>query len=280
MDIRDTRKCNRLNLGALARYLEVPADTLNGYYDELLQDRAFLAALNQRIAAVRRTHGFTKAIFQRPRLPSLDWFAFARVLLYGLVRHYRPRWVLETGVYYGGNTAFLLQALARNDFGQLVSIDWPDTQIRQQTTHPRHPFVADSELYTDALAPGFLVPEPLRARWRLLLGDSLTILPTLTETFDLYIHDSDHSLAFVRSELAAVWPKLSPPALLVVDDIDWSNAFFEFCVRRRLHPLLLTDNGKDDLRVRTGPIARQHPRHQVAEITGYDPDQEPDGRPG
>ena len=28
MDIRDTRKCNRLNLGALARYLEVPADTL------------------------------------------------------------------------------------------------------------------------------------------------------------------------------------------------------------------------------------------------------------
>ena len=44
--------------------------------------------------------------------------------------------------------------------------------------------------------------------------------------------------------------------------------------------MCIRDSGKDDLRVRTGLIARQHPRHQVAEITGYDPDQEPDGRPG
>jgi len=34
------------------------------------------------------------------------------------------------------------------------------------------------------------------------------------------------------------------------------NAFFAFCVKQRLYPLPVTDNGKDDLRVRTGIATR------------------------
>jgi hypothetical protein len=45
------------------------------------------------------------------QIDSVDWFAFERTLLYVLVRHLRPSSSLETGVFYGGDTAFLLAAL-------------------------------------------------------------------------------------------------------------------------------------------------------------------------
>jgi len=84
------------------------------------------------------------------------------------------------------------------------------------------------------------------------------VIPGLQETFDFYIHDSDHSMPFLSKELAAAWEKLSDRALVLVDDIDWSNAFFAFCVKHRLFPLLMTNNGKDNLRVLTGIALRGH----------------------
>lgn len=262
MDIRDTRKCNLFNLASLARYLGIPAQGLVRYYDELRRDRAFLKAVNQRIAHVRRRWRFKKGIFRRGRISSIDWFAFERVLIYVLIRHFKPRHVLETGVYYGGNSAFALLALKHNKRGRMVSIDYPDYQIRRSGgAAARHVLVGDSELYDPALGPGFMVPPSLHRQWELIEGDSLKIIPGLRQEFDFYIHDSDHSMAFLSRELAAAWDKLSGRAVILVDDIDWSNAFYAFCVKHRLYPLLLTDNGKDDLRVRTGIAVRRHPRN-------------------
>lgn len=170
--------------------------------------------------------------------------------------------VLETGVYYGGNSAFALLALARNKTGKIVSVDYPDSEIyREGADGSRHSLVGDSELYDPTLRPGFMVPLSLHAHWELIEGDSLKVIPGLKETFDFYIHDSDHSINFLSRELAAAWEKLSDRALILVDDIDWSNAFFAFCVKRRLIPFLMTDNGKDDLRVRTGIAMRGHARN-------------------
>jgi hypothetical protein len=106
-----------------------------------------------------------------------------------------------------------------------------------------------------------MVPTELYGRWDLRLGDSLKIIPQLREAVDFYLHDSDHSMKFLSQEIAVAWPKLSERAIILVDDIDWSNAFYALCVQQRLHPLLLTDNGKDDLRVRTGVAMRNHPRN-------------------
>jgi predicted O-methyltransferase YrrM len=58
-----------------------------------------------------------------PTIDSIDWFAFERILIYVLIRFLKPNRVLEMGVYYGGNTAFELNSLARNQGGKLVSID-------------------------------------------------------------------------------------------------------------------------------------------------------------
>ena len=262
MDIRDTRKCNLFNLAALARYMGIAPEELIGYYDELLSDQEFLKSINDRISEIKDKWGFKKGIFAKETIPSIDWFAFERVLIYVLIRHLKPRVVLETGVYYGGNSAFALLALARNKTGNMVSVDYPDSEIRRDGADAsRHSLVGDSELYDPTLRPGFMVPLSLYAHWELIEGDSLKVIPSLKQTFDFYIHDSDHSMNFLSQELAAAWERLSDRALILVDDIDWSNAFFAFCVKRRLFPFLMTDNGKDDLRVRTGIAMRGHVRN-------------------
>lgn len=260
MDIVDTRKCNFFNLEMLARYLSVPVEVLTGYYEELLGDRHFLETVNMQIKEIRDKWGFKKGIFAMPTIPSVDWFAFERVLIYVLIRYLKPNRVLETGVYYGGNSAFALLALSRNgDGGRMISIDYPDSEIRMKgAREPRHSLVGDSELYDPTLRPGFMVPHFLHEYWSLIEGDSLTVIPQLQETFDLYIHDSDHSMPFLLNELSVAWEKLTNTAVILVDDIDWSNAFFAFCVKYRLFPLLMTDNGKDNLRVRTGIAMLTH----------------------
>jgi len=275
MDISETRRCNLWNLNKLADYLSVERDVLKAYYDEILQDQVFLAELNARVRFVRQEHGFTLGIFAREQIDSVDWFAFERILLYVLVRYLRPSSSLETGVFYGGNTAFLLAALKQNGHGKLVSVDLPDSVIRQAGTsddYPRHPLVGDSEFYDQPLQPGFIVPVRLKDRWELVEGDSLVEIPRRSEMFDLYIHDSDHSMAFLRAELALAHERLRSDATIVVDDIDWSNGFFEFCVERRLKPVLFTDNGKDDLRVRIGIAKLDHGDNSVPAFTGLSPD--------
>ena len=271
MDILDTRKCNLWNIERLGEFLETDQAILKGYYQEILDDAEFLADINQRLQTVKRDYGFTKGIFQRDHVDSADWFAFERILIYVLLRHLKPANCLETGVYYGGNTAFLLAALHRNRHGQLVSIDLPDSVIRRddkRLKHPRHPLVGETEFYNSRLRPGFIIPEWLKGRWEFVEGDSLAEIPKRTEAFEFYIHDSDHSMRFLRAELAATLPLLTASAVVVVDDIDWSNAFFAFCVEKHLSPMLFSDNGKDNLRVRTGIAKLDHPRNSIAAITG------------
>lgn len=271
MDILDTRKCNLWNLERLAAFLETDPAILKAYYREILDDEEFLSGINQRLRLVRSTYGFTKGIFHRDGVDCADWFAFERILLYVLLRYLRPEHCIETGVYYGGNTAFLLAALHRNRCGRLLSIDLPDAAIRASTApngQARHPHVGESELYDPQLRPGFIVPDRLKDRWDFIEGDSLIEIPRRSERFDFYMHDSDHSMNFLGAEIAAVLPRLTPSAVAVIDDIDWSNGFFAFCVAQRLSPALFTDNGKDNLRVRTGVVKLDHPRNAIAAITG------------
>lgn len=274
MDIQDTRKCNLWNLEKVAAFLEADPKAISAYYQEILDDERFLNGINDRLKTVRRDHGFTKGIFRRDSVDSADWFAFERILIYVMVRHLRPAQCLETGVYYGGNTAFLLAALHRNGGGHLVSIDLPDSAISRDgetTSHARHPLVGDSEFYEPTMKPGFIIPAYLTDYWEFVEGDSLAEIPKRKETFDFYLHDSDHSHDFLTAELAAALPRMSLSAAIIVDDIDWSNAFFSFCVAHQLSPLLLTDNGKDNLRVRTGMVKLGHPRNSISAITGRKP---------
>ncbi len=271
MQIHETRLCNRYNLATLASYYEVSPDTFAAYYDELLADEHFLAGLNGQLQTIPKVYGFEKGIFGKGAVDSVDWFAYQRVLLYCLVRHLKPKVCLETGVYYGGNTAFILNALHKNGSGRLISIDLPDSEIQkiraQGAEVARHPLVGDSEFYDENLSPGFLVPDFLHEPWTFIRGDSHQVIPSLTEQVDLYMHDSDHSYGFLMKELTLAAQKMSERGTMVVDDLPWSTAFLKFCVDGAHYPLFATDNGKDSLLVRTGIVFLGHPFRNTAAIT-------------
>jgi predicted O-methyltransferase YrrM len=263
MDAGLCRQLNIMSLEQLASYLGEDVRKVMSLYEELLGDQAFLEEINSQIQVVREH--YTRGIFQHERLDTVDWFAIQRILLYVLIRLYKPVRCLETGVFYGGNTCFMLHALRRNGSGELVSIDLPGNVADRSK---RHHWVGDSEHLPSGLDIGFLVPKDLRKSWTLVRGDSHTEIPRLNGIFDFYIHDSEHSYDFIKKEMTVVWDRLSPGAVAVADDLDWSNGFFSFCDEKRLYPLIITDNGKSGLRIRTGIIKLDHAFNKRVDVVG------------
>jgi Methyltransferase domain len=145
-------------------------------------------------------------------------------VLYGLVRTLRPELVVETGVANGVSSAFILAALRANGTGRLVSIDLPFTVDEGAPSA----LIAGSTITTDqwspippGRSPGWLVPEELRDRWDLRLGDSRVLLPhVLAESGEIgvFLHDSLHTVEHMLFEFDAAWPRITGGGLLVVDD--------------------------------------------------------------
>ncbi len=132
---------------------------------------------------------------------------------YLVCRALRPTIVLETGVAYGVTTSFLLDALAANGRGKLLSIDLP-------------PLVPRADDFV-----GILVPRRLRGRWQLRRGISNRVLPRLLPALgqvDVFVHDSLHTYASMRSEFRTVWPFLRAGGVLIANDVEGNSAFLEF----------------------------------------------------
>lgn len=150
-------------------------------------------------------------------------------MLYYCARLQRPDAVVETGVFDGISSAFLLKALRDNGRGRLHSIDLPARSAAPAST--------DKMLF-DTLPrgaePGWIVPEELRSRWTLHLGPSRRLLSPLLGrlgTIDLFFHDSLHTYANMTWEYATAWPALAGGGLLLSDDVFWNPAFWQFTRR-------------------------------------------------
>ncbi|MFN8670607.1 MAG: class I SAM-dependent methyltransferase [Candidatus Sericytochromatia bacterium] len=261
MDIKLSNACNVLSLKLLAEYYSVSYSELEIYYNELLEDSLFLNELNNKINEARPY--YSKGLFSHAKIDSVDWFANQRIVLYVLVRLLKPYNIVETGVFYGGTTAFILNAIHKNNFGRLVSIDLPANNIDAE----RHEYVGNSEYIPKELKTGFIIPEYLKSNWELIEGDSLDILSKMKDEISFFSHDSEHSKDFLLKELTLAKERMKPNSTIFVDDIDWSNGFIEFCVINKLHPLFLTDNGKSELKVRLGVIRNDHPNNNKKDIT-------------
>jgi len=136
-------------------------------------------------------------------------------VLYLLTRLLRPKVAVETGVFAGVSSSFILKALNANGSGELYSIDLPDpfwNKIGKQ--------------------PGFAVSKELRRNWSLTLGPSSETLERLLmslRSIDFFFHDSDHSYENMLYEFNTAWSFLSPGGLLLSDNVDMNNSFDEFC---------------------------------------------------
>ena len=143
-----------------------------------------------------------------------------------LIRHLRPKKVVETGVAHGVTSRFILEVLKRSGDGHLWSIDLPPLERvwRKQIG------AAVGDRYSD--------------RWSYIKGSSRRRLPRLLSglgQIDLFIHDSLHSERNVRFELDRAWAALRPGGALVVDDIDANNGFQSFTQSFSGHQSLICD---------------------------------------
>ncbi len=131
--------------------------------------------------------------------------------IWRVIRHSRPRAVIETGVAHGVTSRFILEALERNGSGSLWSIDLP-------------PFNPETRKEV-----GVAVDEDrLRSRWNYIAGTSRRRLPRLVDklqTVDIFIHDSMHTERNVTFELETAWARLAPGGIMLIDDIDANPAF-------------------------------------------------------
>ena len=137
----------------------------------------------------------------------LGWYAIARIR--------RPRLIVETGVHDGLGSTALLRALERNAAdgfpGELVSID-----IRRSV--------------------GWLIPDGLRPRHRLVIGDALVNITSAAadRPIDMFIHDSDHRYEHETAEFETAVRVAAPNAILLSDNAHASSAFADLCARHGL----------------------------------------------
>ncbi len=130
-----------------------------------------------------------------------------------LIRHLKPKKVVETGVAHGVTSRVILEALERNGDGHLWSIDLPPLERVWQSQ------------------VGAAVGGRYADRWSYIKGSSGRRLPELLSRLgqiDLFIHDSLHSERNVRFELDRAWAAVSPSGALVVDDVDANGGFRSF----------------------------------------------------
>lgn len=145
--------------------------------------------------------------------------------LYAVVRAAKPEVMVETGVASGMSSAHILRALARNGSGALYSLDLPNVQ--------------EGSILPPGRSTGWIVPDALRSRWTLQLGDTYELLPKLLTGLgrvDIFMHDSDHSYEAMLFEFEQALPRIAPGGLLMSDDTQLHTAWDDFCVRHGLRP--------------------------------------------
>jgi predicted O-methyltransferase YrrM len=219
------------NFGERMRFtLRNPRYTLGSLYHELtLADETFLSTITG--VPARRIRAFLGEPIHTPNFAarlreaskvlrglesrSADLYAKKVLLQYMAIRAFQPETVVETGVANGVSSAHILLALQKNGRGALHSIGLNDPQY----------LPAGKQL-------GWIVPESLKSRWNLLVGDSRVLLPSLLaklDTIDVFIHDSLHTYDHMLWEYRAAFPYLRPGGLLFSDDVALNSAFPEFC---------------------------------------------------
>lgn len=136
--------------------------------------------------------------------------------LHALVRLLRPEHVLEVGVSSGVSSAYLLHGLDMNGLGTLHSIDLP--------SRPRRARGRSSGGSSWSLPPGrssgWAVPDSLRGRWDLRLGDKAELLPRLATELprvDLFVYDVPHDDDDAFREFATLDPRMAAGSVAIID---------------------------------------------------------------
>jgi hypothetical protein len=179
--------------------------------EEFFGNHDFFDSMERRMFEVRRRR--------------IDWKAWNQ-FVYLVVRIAKPELLIETGVFDGQSSAVILEAMRCNGKGRLLSIDLPAVEMIEAAT---------SKMPEKNLPPGhgagWLIPDRLRTRHDLRLGDARKLLPELFSdgnSVDAFLHDSLHTYEHMEFEYRTAWPHIRQGGLLLSDDIAWVPAFQNF----------------------------------------------------
>lgn len=143
------------------------------------------------------------------------------ILLYFLVRKFKPHVVIETGVGQGWSSLAILRAIKMNGFGKLYSSDFPYLTVK------------NPERYIGIVARG----EPNFKEWHLDVRGDMVALPLIVSEIRgdsgvLFHYDSDKSYSGRANALAIVRKKLKSNSVVVFDDVQ-DNFHFRDMQRNR-----------------------------------------------
>src|SRR5262249_19936155 len=151
--------------------------------------------------------------------------------LYWVVRHVKPKVIVQTGVSNGLSSAFMMLALAKNGpEGRLHVIDIP------AIFDPNDPAWTQKGIVYGVVIPegkssGWIVPDIYRDRFEVQVGDAKALLPPLIDRLDeigMFYHDSDHTYHHMIFEFEQAKRKLTPGGVVVADDIPWNASLWDF----------------------------------------------------
>lgn len=208
----------------LSPEIEFTAQSVQDYFDELAQ-----------CDVLRESVEKYKDVIGKDFQARLSGVAVtANLFCYVAIRIMKPDIIIETGCAAGWTSALFLLVLHQNHKDDLFSIDLPPVagQLSMDWTMPGN------------LQSGFLIPQELRSRWTLILGNAQSQLILLFEKIrqvDVFYHDSDHTYQHMMWEYASAWPYLSEQGLLISDDIGWNTAFWDFAIAMR-RPIVVHSN--------------------------------------
>lgn len=194
-------------------------EAIIGYLKDFEEDAQFKAEFSDKLTELEASG-----------LKYIDDLRFNSLTIYCLVRALKPQLMVETGVAYGKSSTMALLAMQHNKKGQLVSIDLPN---------PEGKVLADgSQTSTGQRKVGWLVPDFLKTRWDLHLGDARQLLPAIlaegSQTPDIFFHDSLHTYEHTKFEFQTVL-KYMTSGLIICDNIEMGSgkAFHELLEKRK-----------------------------------------------
>jgi hypothetical protein len=203
----------------LKKILRIKEEKIFEYLNDFYNDKNFKKVFSEKLANLEKLKG--------------DWgdVRFHSLSLYTIVRGVKPNIMIETGVASGKSTSLILLAMEHNQKGKLISIDLPNID--------RKVLKDGARTSTGRFKTGWLIPNYLKKRWKLKIGNSIKILWKIVndlKEIDIFFHDSLHTYSHVKNELIIIQPKIKEGSLIICDNIDMGagKAFNEFLNKNNL----------------------------------------------
>ena len=159
----------------------IPAKEVHGYFHELETNSQLDTYIKTGLATHRRGNEIdSKAFFGR----RIGWYAILRAT--------KPSVVVETGTEKGLGSLVLAEALLKNGFGRLITIDMEPSS-------------------------GLLIGTEYSGVIQRVIDDSLSAISNIDQ-IDLFIHDSDHSAEHEAHEFDLLSTRLSDGGIVLSDN--------------------------------------------------------------